>query len=140
MKCGCNKDLRPALLNRFFNNDFLAYMADDDLPKVNIKETSKQYKLEISAPGFEKEDFDVRVDHNMLIITAEDHREVEDKDGDEKVLYQGFVSSTFTRSFTLPDNVDTDRITAKGKNGILTIKVTKLENAPETAVKQIEIK
>ena len=130
----------PSWFDRYFNNDVFGFMADNNLPAVNVKETKGAYKLEISAPGFEKDDFELRIDRNMLTVTGNDLEEVSQKDEEERIVRREFTLSSFTRSFTLPENVDTEKIEAKGKNGILTIKMPKKENAPESTVKRIEIK
>ena len=130
----------PALFNRFFDDDFFSGFTANNLPAVNVKETKNEFSLEVSAPGFEKGDFDIQVNKNVLSISAKKETSSEEKGDDEKVLRQEFTSSTFSRSFTLPENIDTDQIEAKEKNGVLTIKLPKRAEAPEKAVKQIEIK
>ena len=130
----------PSLFNRFFNDDFFSRFTENNLPAVNVKETQKEFKLEVSAPGFDKGDFDIRVDKNVLTISGKKEASHEEKGEDEKVLRQEFASSTFSRSFTLPEHVDTDSIEAKEKNGVLTIKLPKRAEAKEEAVKKIEIK
>ena len=129
----------PSVFNRFFDDDFFSRF-DNNLPAVNVKETGKEFKLEVSAPGFDKGDFDLRVDKNVLTISARKETSTEEKGEDEKVLRQEFSSTTFSRSFTLPEGVDTDHISAKEKSGVLTIKLPKLDEAREKSVKQIEIK
>lgn len=130
----------PTLFRRFFNDDYFSRFAETALPAVNVKETKSAFKLEVSAPGFDKKDFKINVDKNVLTISAEKELSVEEKDDDEKVLRQEFSSSTFSRSFTLPEHVDTDNIEAKEKNGVLTIKLPKRMDVKEKAIKQIEIK
>jgi len=130
----------PSFINRFFDDDFFSGFGSNSLPAVNVKETKKEFKLEISAPGFEKGDFDVKVEKNILKISAARESSHEEKDEDERVLRQEFTSSTFSRAFTLPEHVDTEKIEAKEKNGILTIKLPKKNNAVEDSVKKIEIK
>lgn len=130
----------PILFRRLFNDDYLSHFAETAMPAVNVKETKTAFKLEVSAPGFDKKDFHVCVDKNILTISAEKETSKEEKDEDEKILRQEFTSSTFSRSFTLPEHVDTENIDAKEKNGVLTLKLPKRKEAKEKAVKQIEIK
>lgn len=130
----------PTLFRRLFDDDYFSHFMEATMPAVNVKETKSAFKLEVSAPGFEKNDFKVNVDRNILTISAEREHSVEKKDDDEKILRQEFSSSTFSRSFTLPEHVDTDNIEAKEKNGVLTIKLPKRAEAKEKAIKQIEIK
>lgn len=130
----------PAIFRRFFNDDYFSRFAETALPAVNVKETKTAFKLEVSAPGFDKKDFNVSVDKNILTISAAKEFSTEEKDDDEKILRQEFSSSTFSRSFTLPEHVDTEKIEAKEKNGVLTLKLPKRADAKEKAVKKIEIK
>lgn len=130
----------PSLFNRLFDDDFFSDFVAKDVPAVNIKETAKGFKLEISAAGFEKGDFNIEVDKNILKISASKEFSSEEKGEDEKILRQEFSSSAFTRSFTLPENIETEKIEAKEKSGILTVKLPKKEYAAETAVRKIEIK
>jgi len=129
----------PSMFNRLFDDDFFSRF-DSNLPAVNVKESDNGYKLEVSAPGFDKGDFDLSVDKNILTISAKKESSKEEKGEDEKVLRQEFTSSTFTRSFTLPENVDTEAIEAEQKNGVLNISLPKRDQAKEEAVKKIEIK
>lgn len=133
-------DYFPVLFDKFIGDDFFSGFDAGTVPAVNVKETKTQFKMEVSAPGFDKGDFEVKVDKNVLTISASKQASSEEKDEDEKILRQEFVSSTFSRSFTLPENIDTEKIDAKEKNGVLTIKLPKKEAAPEKAVKKIAIK
>ena len=130
----------PSIFNRFFDDDFFSRFSANSMPAVNVKENRREYKLEVSAPGFEKDDFEVNVDKNVLKISAVREMAGEEKDDDEKILRQEFTLSTFSRSFTLPDNIDTTKIEAKDRNGVLIIKLPKKADAVENTVKKIEIK
>lgn len=133
-------DLYPALFHRLFDDDYFSRFTETTLPAVNVKETKSAFKLEISAPGFEKEDLDIRIDKNVLTISAKKESTVEEKDDDEKVLRQEFSSSVFSRSFALPDHLDTDNIEAKANHGVITIKLPKKKDAKEDEIKKIEVK
>lgn len=122
-----------------FYGDLLGFLTDNDLPAMNIRESKRAYKLYVSAPGFEKDDFKMRLEGDTLIIEGNDREEVVDQDDDEITLRQEFVDSSFSRSFTLPQDADTERIEARAKNGMLTIKIYKKENAPQDAARDIEI-
>jgi len=130
----------PAIFNRYFNDSFFNNFSEDFLPATNVKETKKEFKLDISVPGFSKEDFKVEIDKNVLVISAEKNSNTEEKSEDEKVLRREFTSSSFSRSFTLPENIDTDKITANQKDGVLRITLPKMDKAPEDKIKKIEIK
>lgn len=130
----------PSVFGRFSDDFFNNVFSDNDLPATNVSETKKAYNLELSVPGFGKEDFKIEVDKNVLKISAVKENTKEETDEDEKVWRREFSSSSFTRSFVLPDNVDTEKIEAKEKSGILKITLPKMDKAPEDLVKKIEIK
>lgn len=124
----------------FLGNDFFSNFSDGDVPAVNVKETKKAYMLEISAPGYSKKDFDIHVNNNILTISGKKTVEKEVKDDDSKMLRQEFSSSSFSRSFTLPEHVETGNIDAMQKDGILKLTLPKLATAKEDKVKKIDIK
>jgi HSP20 family protein len=90
-------------------------------PSVNIKETPDAYHLELLAPGRTKEDFKINIDKNLLTISYQK------KDGqkDEKYITKEFALQSFERSFTLDDKINSDDITAKYENGLLSLELTK---------------
>lgn len=132
----------PDLFNRVFGSDFFGDFFEGDVPAINVKEKKKRYELEVSVPGFEKEDFEVKVEKNILTISGERTHQTEESEGEEKgrLLRKEFSSRSFCRSFTLPENIDTESIAVKYRNGILDIKLPKMEKAEEELVKRIEIK
>lgn len=130
----------PDLLNRFFGNEFFYNSFDGDVPAINVKENKKAFTLEVSVPGYSKDDFSVNVNKNILTISGKKTVEKEEKDEESKILRQEFSSSAFSRSFTLPEHIETDHIDATQKNGILKITLPKLETAKEDKIKKIEIK
>jgi HSP20 family protein len=99
-------------------------------PAVNVKETDKGYDIQVAAPGYNKDDFDISVDNNMLTIKAE----IEEKQEDEKLSRKEFHYASFQRTFTLPDNVNDEKIEAQYKDGILHI------NVPVASKKEVEQK
>ncbi|MCD8044277.1 MAG: Hsp20 family protein [Tannerellaceae bacterium] len=132
-----DRGLFPGLFGRFPGVDF--FNMENDLPAVNVKENDKEFNLEVSVPGYDKGDINVDIDKNVLTISAKKETNNEEKDG-EKVLRQEFSSSTFFRSFTIPENIDTEKIEAKQENGVLNISLPKLDKALEDKKKKIEIK
>lgn len=128
------------LFRHFFENDMFNSFLDGDMPAVNVKESKKEYKLEISIPGFEKGDIDLSIDDNMITISAKKEKRSEEKEDNEKVLRQEFTYASFYRRFSLPENVDTEKIEATEKSGILKITLPKKEHAPEDKKKKIDIR
>jgi HSP20 family protein len=106
-----------------------------EIPSTNVIENDKEFKLELSAPGFDKKDFKVEVVDGMLNISAEK----EDKKEEKKENYRKkeFSYSSIRRSFSLPENVVDEKIDAKYDNGILNVVLPKkvIESAkPKKAI------
>jgi HSP20 family protein len=100
------------------------------MPAVNVKDNEKNYEIDVSAPGMKKEDFNISVENRILTISAEVKDEKEVKE--DKYTRREFVSSSFNRSFSLPENVEENNIEAKYENGILKVTVPKAqEQKPE---------
>lgn len=96
---------------------------------VNVKETEKSYILEVVAPGFEKTDFQISLDNNLLTISAEQKKETVEN---EKEIRREYSFRSFKRSFTLDDKIDATNIDASYINGILTLNLPrKVEVKPE---------
>ena len=129
-----------------FKNDFNESVWNGFTP-VNVKETEKSYNLEIVAPGFEKTDFNVHVDQNILTISVEKKEEKKD-DSDpsaiaqdyrnEKQIRREYSYRSFKRSFTLDEKIDASNIDAKYVNGVLTLNLPKKETV-KPSVKEISI-
>ena len=103
---------------------------------VNIKETDKNYSIDVIAPGFEKTDFSVNLDQDILTISAE--KKEEKKNDGEKEIRKEYSYRSFKRSFTLDEKIDGAAIEAKYVNGILTLNLPKKEEV-KTASKVISI-
>lgn len=135
----------PGLFDRFFNNDFEGWnrnnfsMTNTTLPNLNIKETKDSFLVEVAAPGFEKSDFKIELNNDLLTISSEKKINNELKDG-ERITKQEFSYQSFSRSFTLPEHVDEEKISAKYENGILFIDIPKKEEAKPKPPKLISIK
>ncbi|MCG8578555.1 MAG: Hsp20/alpha crystallin family protein [Bacteroidales bacterium] len=131
-----------SLLNHFFGNELLN---DSDYskggqyyntPKVNIRETDDAFAIEVAAPGFDKKDFNVEVDNNILTIAATK----EDKKEEKGYSHFEFKYGSFKRSFSLPkDKVKESNIEAKYENGILNIALPKKEEAKPKPKRLIDI-
>jgi HSP20 family protein len=103
---------------------------------VNIKQNENGYVLDVIAPGFNKEDFKIHLEKNLLTISAEKQAEEENKN--EKDIRKEYKYQSFKRSFTIDEKIDTEKIEAKYENGILRLN---LENKEEVKkpTKQITI-
>ena len=103
---------------------------------VNIKETDGTYNIEVVAPGFEKSDFSINLDQNILTIAAE--KKTEEKNEKEKQIRTEYKYRSFKRSFTLDEKIDASGIEAKYNNGVLALNLPKKEEVKASA-KEITI-
>ena len=106
-------------------------------PALNIKETEDHYEIELAAPGFDKEDFEVTIDNGYLNISAKKSEEAEEKE--EEFTRREFSYKEFERSLLLPENVAEEEILAKYKNGILRFNLVKKEIEKKREPKKVEI-
>lgn len=136
----------PSVFSEFFNSDRFfrpdAWNAsgrdfNNVLPSVNIKESGKEYRLELAAPGMSKEDIDIAVENDVLTISAQ--KQSEKKEEKESYTRREFSYDSFCRSFRLPDSTSADKMEAKYENGILKIMVPKKEYAKLNGRKEIKI-
>ena len=134
----------PSLFDRFFENDLFDWSnrnystTNTTLPAVNIKEDKDGFEVEMSAPGFEKGDFKIELNNNLMTISSEKKLSNEIKD-DQRFTRREFSYQSFIRSFTLPESVEGDKIVAKYENGILSISIPRKEESKPKPKKQIEI-
>ena len=132
----------PGIVDDFFGKDMLSNFFEDYqtgicIPAVNIIEGRDDFRIEVAAPGLDKNDFKIDVKNNVLFISSEKRQE--DERTGEKIMRREFSYSSFSRSFSLPNTVDTDKISATHKDGILSISIPKKEEAREKPPRQIKI-
>ncbi len=127
------------LMNSFFENEVsaIAPRRNCNAPATNVVETAKEFKLELSAPGMNKEDFKLDVDNNVLTVSAE--KEAQKEEETTNYTRKEFVYGCFSRSFTLPKSIDSDKIKAEYKNGILNIELPKKEEEQAKVKREIVI-
>lgn len=125
------------VFNDFFRNDNLSFATGTRLPAVNIKEDEKQYTIMLAVPGLKKDDCKITVEDNNLIISAET-KDGRSDEGDNYSRYE-YNFSSFSRSFTLPQNADVENISAEQKDGELIIELPKKEGG-KSSRKEITIK
>ena len=129
----------PTMFDDFFNTDFMP-RANITAPAVNVKEDEKAYTMELAAPGIKKEFCRVSInDDGNLCIAIEN--KMEHKEGGHKHHYlrREFSYSNYEQNYTLPDDVEKDKISAKVDNGILTIVLPKVEKEDKKTAKAIEV-
>lgn len=139
-----NSNQVPSLLDRFFDGEMFDWTnrnfsnTNTTLPSVNIKENADAFTVEVAAPGFDKGDFKLELNHNTLTISSDKKVENETKEG-EFFTKREYSYQSFTRSFTLPQIADGERIGATYENGILSVSIPKKEEAKPKPARTIEI-
>ncbi len=134
----------PALLNDFFTpwNEWFDNGNIFDralhIPAVNIAEHKDAFHVSLAAPGLKKDDFNIDINGNMLTISSEKEESKEDKE--KKFTRKEYNYTSFSRSFTLPEGINRDKIEAKYDNGVLNITLPRKEEAKHVAAKQITVK
>ncbi|HSI69334.1 MAG TPA: Hsp20/alpha crystallin family protein [Gillisia sp.] len=122
-------------LNKMFNEDFDKEM---NVPALNVSEKDKNYEIELAAPGFAKDDFEITIDDGILTISAE--KKEESKEEKEAYLKREFRYSSFTRSLALPENINEDQeVKASYKDGLLRLLLAKDENQKTREPKKINV-
>lgn len=126
-------------VNRVFEDSFLRRRSEQSslatwAPAVDIYDTEQELVAKADLPGLEEKDLDVRVENNTLTIRGE--RKAENKVSDDNFLRVERAYGSFTRSFSLPNTVDTEHIKAEYRNGVLSVHMPKRE---ESKPKQIKV-
>ncbi len=134
----------PSLFDRMFEGDLFDWSnrhfsnTSTSLPMVNIKESADGFEVEMAAPGYSKNDFNIEINGDVLNISSEKAVENETKEG-EQFTRREYSFQSFNRSFTLPNSADGDKIAAKYENGVLKVGIPKKEEAKPKPAKQIAI-
>jgi HSP20 family protein len=105
-------------------------------PPVNITEVPNAYQIEVAVPGFEKTDFNLKLDGNLLTISADKKQDI--KEENEKSIRREFSYRSFKRSFTLDEKINAANIAAKYENGVLKVTLPKKEEV-KALTKEITI-
>jgi HSP20 family protein len=124
-------------LMNWFWNDFENGFKDLSVPQANIVETKQDFRIELSVPGFSKNDFKIKLEGQILNISVEKESSVENQD--ESYVRHEFTRAAFSRSFRLSSWVDSNSIVAKYENGILLVTIPKTEEAKVKPTKEIVV-
>ncbi|WP_250632455.1 Hsp20/alpha crystallin family protein [Rhodoflexus caldus] len=126
-----NRDFKvalPSFVENFFDNIFGSNKdANTTLPSVNIADEDAAFDLQVALPGLSKEDIKLEISNNVLVISA--HKENSSEHKGVNWLRREFIQSSYYRAFSLPAEADTEKISAKMENGLLTIRVGKKKEA-----------
>ena len=124
-------------MDSFFGDNFLSPSERifNRLPSVDVRETEKSYVLEAELPGYDEKDIAVRLDGNNLTIESKKEEEKktpasgEESGENGNYLIRERRFSSFSRAFKLPENADSEGITASFKNGVLSLEIAKKAEA-----------
>ena len=129
----------PALMNEILKPDWFGGLetVNTNLPPVNILENETNFELELSVPGWLKDDIKIELEKDVLSVSAEVKTEEVKKD--EKYTRKEFVLKSFRRAFTLPNTIDAESIKANYENGVLGFVLPKKADALPKPKRMIEL-
>ena len=129
----------PTLFEDFLNTDLMP-RANSTAPAVNVKESEDAYTMELAAPGIKKEYCRVNINEDgNLAIAIENKVEHKHEDKKHHYLRREFSYSNYEQNYTLPDDVERDKISAKVEDGILTVTMPKMAKEEKKLSKAIEV-
>ena len=126
-------------MNRLFRESYNEPGRDESLvasgfaPAVDVYEDEHNVTLKLEVPGVKQDDLDVQVENNTLTIRGERKFEKEEKEENFQRIERRYGS--FSRSFTLPNTIDTDSVNANYENGVLKVELAKREEAKPKQIK-----
>ena len=144
----------PAMFDDFFDNEWMK-KTNATAPAINVIESDTEYKVEVAAPGMNKEDFNVHVDENGNLVIAmekkceckekeeckDKEKECKEKDKKSRYLRREFSYTKFQQTLILPEDVMKENIEASMCDGVLCIELPRKAPQPkEKITKVIEIK
>ncbi len=131
-------DILNSMLNEFNPVVNADTFQTDFNPSVNTREGEFAYHIEVDLPGMSKDDIDIQIEDNNLIISGE--RKIKDELKEENYYKIESSYGVFKRSFALPEDVDIENIHASSTDGVLEVVVPKLQKQKEQKNKKIKIK
>ena len=129
------------MFDDFFDNEWMK-KTNATAPAINVIESDTEYKVEVAAPGMNKEDFNIHVDESgNLVIAMEKKAEKKEEDKKSRYLRREFSYTKFQQTLILPEDVVKDTINASMNDGVLNIELPrKTPEAKSNITKVIEIK
>jgi HSP20 family protein len=129
----------PSLWNSFYHDDFftLPSRMNSVLPAINIIDREDDFLVQMAVPGMKKEDFKIDLENNLLSISTE--AKTEHEVSEWNYTRKEFSYYGFSRSFSLPDIIDGEKISATYTDGVLGITIPKKEEAKSKPPISIEI-
>jgi HSP20 family protein len=124
------------LMERFFSNEPVVNFDHNEFPKANVIEGKENFRIELLAPGFEKENIEIKLHQNVLALKGEVEYELHEG---EKYSSREFGSCNFLRRFKLPESVNSTNISAEMSNGKLIVNLPKREESVDKGPIDINI-
>ena len=137
-----NENPLNSFVKEFFGGDFLKttpsiFMSENsNAGKTNIIDNDNDYIIQLSVPGFKKEDININIDNEILTVSSD----FEDEEKNDNFYRKEFVKSSFSRSFYVPEDVNEKQIDASMEDGILNISFPKIEEKKKEKKINIKIK
>jgi len=134
------RSYNPFYMPNLFDDDFfpvLSHRTSTSMPAVNIREDEKNYLLDLAVPGINKDDLKIDINEDVLTISSETKNESEESNNEFK--RKEFSYSSFCRSFYVPENVNSDKIEARYKDGVLTTGLPKMKVEKNKITRQVKI-
>jgi len=129
----------PTVFDDFINSDVMP-RTNVTAPAVNVKESPVAYTMEVAAPGIKKEFCRIHINEDgNLSLSIENKMEHKEEDKKQHYLRREFSYTNYQQNYTLPDDVDREKIAAKVEDGILTIELPKLKKEETKVSRQIAI-
>ncbi|SHH90462.1 Hsp20/alpha crystallin family protein [Virgibacillus chiguensis] len=119
----------------FFSNNSLWNRQQGGSLACNIREKKDKYIVEAEIPGIDPSEIEVEIEDNIVTIKGEKKQQIETEDNDTEMRVVEHSYGSFQRSFTLPDNVNTDKINADHKNGMLYLHIPKTKESKKRRIK-----
>ena len=119
----------PEVFNDFFYNNNMP-KTNATAPAINVLENETEYTVELAAPGLRKEDFDISINNDGVLVT---------KTEKAHYLRREFAYSKYEQTLILPDDVDKDKVGARMSDGVLNITLPKLNKSVQKVARQIEV-
>lgn len=134
----------PSVFDDMFKTDWLGGTTNvnsigTSIPAVNIQENEDNFRVAVAAPGKTREDFKIELENDVLTISSEEKKENETSEKNGRFTRKEFSYSNFKRVFSLPETVDSEKISASYNNGVLEINLPKREEAKVQAKRMIEV-
>ena len=128
----------PSILDDLINLDWNYDRHTFSVPAVNIKELDTHFEIELAIPGKNKNDFKIEIEEGLLSISSSFNKE--QKEDNSKLTKIEFDYNSFKRTFSIPESVDSSKIEATYKGGILKISLSKRDEALPEPKKLIKVK